>query len=305
MSTACQRSNMGQSILAARRPVAGFTLVELLVVIGIIALLISILLPSLAKARQAAITLACQSQLRQFGQYFQLYAGENNQSLPPTRLYPYQGEDDTKPLQNGGWWFETLGNTMGYKIDAWGQDISSATVVSQHKWFTNLGVWKCPANKDQVVVSGVGSFNPASIYFPDMLRSYQCNSGDSEAWKVLMKFNDNRFLGQKLSSFRHSADTFAMFDGAMQEPAAGIGIGSGISDQAVDGTGATPQPQTQGLRGVRYAHNGGVNMLFADGHVEWIKGPLLGLHDALGTDWQTASKCVASYWTNGNNWFAK
>jgi prepilin-type N-terminal cleavage/methylation domain-containing protein/prepilin-type processing-associated H-X9-DG protein len=64
------------------RHFAGFSLVELLVVIGIITILISILLPTITKARESASRTQCLSNLRQVGMAFRMYAMMNNDQVP-------------------------------------------------------------------------------------------------------------------------------------------------------------------------------------------------------------------------------
>jgi prepilin-type N-terminal cleavage/methylation domain-containing protein/prepilin-type processing-associated H-X9-DG protein len=116
------------NIHPARR--RAFSLVELLVVLGIIAILISLLLPAMGRARESARTVQCASQLRQVGQAFHIYAA-NNQGLLPAWSFrheypndPYVG-DPNAPDWSGPGWPVLLERSLGQKPDG--------------------AVWTCPA----------------------------------------------------------------------------------------------------------------------------------------------------------------
>jgi prepilin-type N-terminal cleavage/methylation domain-containing protein/prepilin-type processing-associated H-X9-DG protein len=86
----------------------GFTLIELLVVIAIIALLMAILMPALAKVRAKAKAVTCKSNLRQWGAFFQMYTGDNDQHFQ---------EGWTVDITCGDRWFDLLKPYFGDSND--------------------------------------------------------------------------------------------------------------------------------------------------------------------------------------------
>jgi prepilin-type N-terminal cleavage/methylation domain-containing protein/prepilin-type processing-associated H-X9-DG protein len=123
-------SPIWRTIMNVRHPSKnqGFTLVELLVVIGIIAVLISVLLPSLSKAREQAKQTACQSQLRQLGLGLMIYAQANGGFLPAwSGWQTVDGDGET---------VGTGGDTAG---DGWTQQLARYFVPASNK------IYNCPS----------------------------------------------------------------------------------------------------------------------------------------------------------------
>ena len=129
---------------AKRRP--AFTLVELLVVIGIIALLISILLPALAAARRSANQAKCAAALKEIGNAFQFYSNANNGWWPPSKYTPASGNYNidgynfTSASGNQPYWFNFIesfvdASKMGYAAQS-AADVQTAQ--------TRNVLWGCP-----------------------------------------------------------------------------------------------------------------------------------------------------------------
>ncbi|MCS7033724.1 MAG: type II secretion system GspH family protein, partial [Phycisphaerae bacterium] len=124
-----------------------FTLVELLVVIGIIALLVSILLPALGNARSAAETVKCAAGLREIGNTFRMYALDSRGWFPPSQLQPASGrtyivDGVSYPTSDGlgAYWFTYLARY------ATKSKIGSQTSIGSEMADARRSIfWGCPA----------------------------------------------------------------------------------------------------------------------------------------------------------------
>jgi len=155
----------------------GFTLVELVVVVGIVVLLASILIPVVGKARVRANRIRCAAQLQDIGRLFQIYLGENKNTLPALNPMP-----SFRPLLNG---YPSL-----------------VQLLARHRQ-GDLRVFQCPA--DRITQPPVGAPSGYATYF--------LREGASYRWNAMLNLRASRITDLRATEKTPLTDEYEPFHG--------------------------------------------------------------------------------------------
>ena len=236
------------------RRTAGFTLIELLVVIGIIAILLSIILPTVSGARKSAQALKCQSNLRQLGIAMHMYAQANKQYLPypTTTLLTHSGDPQ------GYIWYNAVDPYLA--ANRKGQENRTGVAANRtYKTYKQCVVYET-FEGEKAPVGAQGALT-------EFAKTYKMNSHLRRVPRLKApRFSgdyDARGTQARITDVKRSAE-FVMIGDALSldsTPYKGSQWDSGqFSMEVNDIVQANPA-----LR-----HKGGANILFVDGHVSHI-----------------------------------